>query len=269
MVVWEHNDRSAEGVPMARRESRPDPARSLGLLWRTGTRTGRSGLTVDSVVASAIEVADAEGLEAVSMRRVAQQLKVGTMSLYTHVPGKTDLTDLMVDAALGELYADLDEPSRAPGGWRGALMFVARSNWDLYLRHPWLLDVSSARPVLGPHTTAKYEAELRPLDGLGLTDLEMDSVLTLVLTHVQGTARALVGVGRTSEETGMSDAEWWEITAPVLDRLIDGRHFPVSARVGQSAGEAFDAASDPVHAMTFGLEVILDGVATLIARRSG
>jgi AcrR family transcriptional regulator len=250
-----------------RRESPPDPARSLGLLWRTQTRTGRGPLSVDTVVAAATEVADAEGLDAVSMRRLAEQLQVGTMSIYTHVPGKADLVDLMVDAALGELYDDMDEPSRAAGGWRGALTLVARSNWDLYQRHPWLLDVDGARPVLGPHSTSKYEAELRPLDGLGLSDVEMDSVLTLVLTHVQATARALVGVTRTTEESGMTDLEWWSATGPLLAALIDASRFPVASRVGQSAGQAFDAASDPVHALEFGLECILDGVAALVARR--
>ncbi len=254
---------------MARsRESAPDPARSLGLLWRTQTRPGRGTLSVDAVVAAATEVADAEGREAVSMRRVAERLRVGTKSIYTHVPGKADLVGLMVDSALGELYSDVDEPSRAAGGWRGGLMLVARSNWDLYQRHPWLLEVDGTRPVLGPHTTTKYETELRPLDGLGLTDVEMDSVLTLVLTHVQATARALVGVRRTTEDSGMTDLEWWSATAPLLERLIDGSRFPVASRVGQSAGAAFDAASDPVHAMGFGLECILDGVAALIARRS-
>jgi AcrR family transcriptional regulator len=253
---------------VAKKESVPDPARSLGLLWRTGDRGGRSGLSVDSVVSAATDIADAEGLDAVSMRRVAERLKVGTMSLYTHVPGKGELTELMIDSALGELYTDMDEPARAPGGWRGALMFIARSNWQVYQRHPWLLDLSSARPVLGPHTTQKYEAELRPLDGLGLSDVEMDSVLTLLLTHVQATARALIAVGRTRQESGMTDSQWWLAIAPVLDRLIDGRQFPVASRVGSSAGQEFDAASDPVHAMAFGLEVILDGVAHLITDRT-
>jgi AcrR family transcriptional regulator len=254
-------------VPVVRKDS-TDPARTLGLLWRTQSRAGRSGLSIDAVVEAATQVADAEGLAGVSMRRVAEQLKVGTMSIYTHVPGKDDLVQLMVDSALGELYEDVDVPAQAPGGWRGALMLIARSNWDLYERHPWLVDVSSARPVLGPRTTEKYEAELRPLDGLGLSDVEMDSVLTLVLTHVQATATALVGVARTRDESGLTDAEWWSATAPLLEKVVDGRRFPVASRVGTSAGETFDAASDPAHAMAFGLECILDGVATLIARRA-
>ena len=84
----------------------------------------------------------------------------------------------MIDAVCGQVYADLGEPAGQPGGWRGALTFIAQRNWDLFLRHPWLLHVLDGRPVLGPNINRKYEAELRPLDGIGLTDIDMDSVLT-------------------------------------------------------------------------------------------
>ncbi len=261
-----------------KRTSAADPARGLGLLWGSHTRPGRSGLTVGAIVTAAIEVADADGMDALSMRRVAERLGVGAMSLYTHVPGRTDLVALMIDTALGSLYADVDEPSRAvatavtapakTAGWRAALELIAERNWELYGKHPWLLDVLDSRPVLGPHTTLKYEAELRPLDGLGLTDVEMDSALTLVLTHVTGTARALAGVARARTESGMTDAEWWLAHAPVLTTLVDPTMFPVAGRVGSASSEQYNAAGDPVHAFTFGLDRILDGVATLIATRA-
>ncbi|HEY0639579.1 MAG TPA: TetR/AcrR family transcriptional regulator [Pseudonocardiaceae bacterium] len=252
---------------MARTSAAGDPARSLGLLWGPHTRPGRSGLTVAAIVAAATALADAEGLGAVSMRRVAERLGVGAMSLYTHVVSHADLVQVMVDTAAGTVYADVDEPSRAPGGWRGALEFVARRNWELYQRHPWLLDVAGARPVLGPHTSLKYEAELRPLDGVGLTDVEMDSVLTLVLGHVDGTARALAGVTRTREETGMTDEEWWRAYGPALSTVMDPARFPVAGRVGSASSQQYNAAQDPVHALDFGLRCILDGVAALIAGR--
>lgn len=250
---------------MAERPQRQsDPARSLGLLWRPPTRPGRSGLTVAAIVAAGIELADADGLAALSMRRVAERLGVGAMSLYTHVPGRPDLVQLMTDTALGGLYADVDEPARAPGGWRGGMEFVARRNWELYLRHPWLLDVAGSRPVLGPNTSLKYEAELRPLDGIGLSDLEMDSVLTLVLTHVTGTASALAAASRASAESGMTDEQWWLEHAPVLTALIDPTLFPVAGRVGTASSQEYNAAGDPVHALSFGLRCILDGVARLL-----
>ncbi|MEU0517788.1 TetR/AcrR family transcriptional regulator [Streptosporangium sp. NPDC006007] len=252
---------------MSGRKGAADPARSLALLWGSHGKPGRSGLTIRSIVATAIELADAEGLEAVSMRRVAERLRVGTMSLYTHVPGKAELVDLMVDTAYGQLYDDVDAPSSRPGGWREALEFVAARNWELYRRHPWLLHVVGARPVLGPNASLKYEAELRPLDGVGLSDVEMDSVLTLILTHVEGAARARASVEHNQRETGMTDAEWWTINAPLLDKVMDAVRFPVSSRVGQAAGQEYDAASDPERAFAFGLERILDGIAGLITRR--
>jgi Tetracyclin repressor-like, C-terminal domain len=113
----------------------------------------------------------------------------------------------------------------------------------------------------------KYEAELRPLDNLGLSDVEMDLVLTLILTHIEGTARGQANLEQTQRESGMSDAEWWVINAPLLDKVVDVRRFPIASRVGVSAGQEYQAASNPAHAFSFGLERILDGVALFIAHR--
>lgn len=249
-----------------KKENSYDPARILELLWRVDAKPSRTGLSVDAIVDAAIELADANGLESVSMRNVAEHLGVGAMSLYTHVPGREELADLMIDRARADLYSHVDEPSSVVGGWRPAMRFVAQRNWALYQRHSWLLEAEGARPVLGPHTNDKYEAEVRPLDGIGLGDVEIDSVLTLVLTHVSGTARALAGVTRVKEQSGMSDAQWWAATAPILGRVMDRERFPVSSRVGTAAATSYDAASDPVHAYRFGLECILDGVEGLMSR---
>jgi AcrR family transcriptional regulator len=251
----------------AKQGTEADPARTMALLWGSHSKPGRSGLTIAAIVAAAIELADAEGMDAVSMRQVAERLQVGTMSLYTHVPGKGELTDLMIDTAYGELYADVDEPARQPGGWRGGLEFIAARNWELYQRHPWMLQIAGARPVLGPNASRKYEAELRPLDGIGLTDLEMDSVLTLVLTHIDGTARAQAVMQQTQRETGVTDAEWWLAVAPVFARVAEGAHFPVGSRVGEAAGMAHQAAANPLHSFQFGLSVILDGVEALLTEK--
>jgi AcrR family transcriptional regulator len=253
----------------AKKSAAADPARSLALLWGSHSKPGRSGLTVRAIVDTAIELADAQGLEAVSMRQIAEQLKAGTMSLYTHVPGKGELTDLMFDTVYADLYADVDEPARQPGGWRGGMEFVARRNWEALMAHPWIHEVPAVRNALGPNITLKYEAELRPLDGLGLTDVEMDSALTLVLTHVEGTARAAAEHQRTQRESGLTDQEWWLTTGPLLDRYMAGLadRFPVAGRVGTAAGEQHQAALDSDHAFRFGLDRILDGIQLLIDQR--
>ena len=243
-----------------------DPARRLALLWGSQTEAGRSGLTVRAIVAAAIAIADADGVEALSMRKVAERLGVGTMSLYTHIPSKTDLVDLMLDTVYGQLYTNVEEPSQQAGDWRDALRFIAQRNWDLYRRHPWMLQIATGRPVLGPHTSLKYEAELRPLDKLGLSDVEMDATLTLILTHVEGCARAQAALERSQHETDMTEAEWWVAHAPVMEKIIDPALFPVATRVGTSAGQTYGGASSPEYAFTFGLDRILAGIAELIAR---
>jgi AcrR family transcriptional regulator len=243
-----------------------DPARSLALLWRTRERTSRKGkpdLSVDLIVRTAIEIADSAGLAATSMRRVAERLGVGTMSLYTYVPGKAELLDVMVDAVYGEL-----EPTDEAAGWRARLETIARQNLALYQRHPWLLQVAASRPVLGPHAIAKYDHELRAIDGIGLTDVEMDSVLTLVSGYVHGAARGAVEAAAAEQSTGITDEQWWYAHAPFLERIMDRRRYPTAARVGTAAGEAHNAAYDPDHAFEFGLQRVLDGIEVLVSSRT-
>ncbi|ONI86642.1 TetR family transcriptional regulator [Saccharothrix sp. ALI-22-I] len=240
-----------------------DPARTLAVLWRTTGRTARKDLGVDRIVTAAVALADTEGLGALSMRRVADRLGVGTMSLYTHIPGKAELVDVMVDTVQGETA----RPTDVPGGWRGRLTQIARENWALYLRHPWLLQVAGNRAVLGPNVAAKYDYELGAVDGIGLTDLEMDSVLTLVLAHVQAAARVAVEAAQTEQRTGLTDEQWWHAAAPFLAKVFDPQRFPTAARVGAAAGEAHGAAHDGEHAFTFGLERVLDGIEALVRSR--
>ncbi|WP_307246865.1 TetR/AcrR family transcriptional regulator [Catenuloplanes indicus] len=244
----------------------PDPARTLALLWGAQRHEGRSGLSVRTIVSAAIDIADAEGLEAAVMRRVAEHLGVGTMSLYTHVPGKAELTALMADTALGTLYPTAT-PSSA-GDWRAGLRMIARENWALYDRHPWLLAAMDGRGELGPNVMRKYELELAPLDGIGLTDVEMDSTLTMVLVYVEGVWRTRHSLRRAQEYTGRTDAEWWQTTGPILERVMSGGadQFPLGGRVGTAAGQQHNAMIDPVHALEFGLDRIIDGISALIAR---
>ena len=243
-----------------------DPRRSIQLLWGTATpgrRGPRPKLTVDDVVRAAIGLADADGLAAATLRRVAERLGVTVMSLYTYVPAKAELTDLMVD----RVCAELASPS-LPGEWRAALEQVARDNWALYHRHPWLLEVVTARPPLGPGVTGKYDAELAAVDGIGLTDVEMDAVLSLVLGHVEGAARRSVDAALVVRRTGLTDDQWWESAGPALAEVFDGERYPLASRVGAAAGEEYQAASSPGHGFEFGLARILDGVAALVSSRS-
>ncbi len=248
---------------------RGDPVRGMQLLWGDGpaprSRGPKQGLTVERIVRAGIEIADADGLAALSMRRVAERLDVGTMSLYTYVPSKAELVDVMFDRAIGSV-----EHAPVSGGWREQLSEIAWTAWDLYARHPWLLQVMAmSRPPLGPSSIAEYEHQLRAVDGIGLTELEMDSVVNLVSVYVQGSARAAAEAATSMQDTGVSDAEWWSVYGPLLEKVFDPEKYPVSARVGQIAGETYQSAYDAKHGFEFGLARILDGVAVLIAARGG
>ncbi|MNK68663.1 Tetracycline repressor protein class E [compost metagenome] len=245
---------------------RGDPQTSMALLWgeSVGTRRGpKRRMTVNDVTRAALELADAEGLDALSMRHLADALGVTPMTLYTYVPGKAELLDLMVDAALGEGTAG----GEAHGDMRARLEAIARQNQDTYRRHPWLLQISPTRPVLGPHGLAKYERELCALDGLGLSDLDMDAVLTLVNGYVHGAMRSAYEAAEAVRRTGMSDAEWWEAYAPHLAAAVDPARFPLASRVGTAAGQAHGGPFSADHAFEFGLQRVLDGIAHFVASR--
>ena len=246
------------------RTSAGDPARTLALLWRDST-TGPSrgparGLDLDAVIGAATDLADREGLDAVTMRRLADQLGVAAMTLYTYVPGKAELVDLMLDAAYQRM--PLDDTTGRP--WRQRLRAVAGENRALYQAHSWAAAISTLRPPLGPGLMAKYDHELRALQGLGLNDVEMDDVLIHLLSFVQASARTVSDARAAQMDSAMSDQAWWAANAPLLARVLDQHAYPLATRVGTAAGIAHGSAHDPDHAYDFGLDRLLDGLAALI-----
>lgn len=245
-----------------------DPARSLNLLWGPQNVPGRSGLTIKKIIDMGIEIADSDGLDEVSMRKIADRLGVGTMSLYTYVPGKNELLELMLDSAVADLYNQKNLPIEQGKDWKHSLQYIAERNWELYQKHPWILDISGGRPVLGPHTTLKYELELRALEEIGLTDVEMDATLSLALMHVESCARLAAKILAAQRNTGMDELEWWIAHAPSLERLVDDSKFPLASRVGEAAGQANQGAQNPQHAYAFGLERIIAGTVALINKQS-
>ena len=243
-----------------------DPARSLALLWGsdqpTRSRGPRPGLTVRGIARVAIDLADAKGLDALSMRKVAERLGVGTMSLYTYVPGKAELVDVMLDVIHLETAPEVPH-----GTWREQLEVVARDQWALARRHPWMLHIATTRPPMGPGIIAKYERELRAVEGLGLDDIEMDSIVTLINGYVAGAARSAIDAFDVQRSSGMDDAAWWAATGPWLATVLDPQRYPVAARVGTTAGQHHQAVSDPEHAFEFGLQRVLDGIEALVQQR--
>ncbi|MEV6339961.1 TetR/AcrR family transcriptional regulator C-terminal domain-containing protein [Nocardia vinacea] len=248
------------------RSSAGDPVRTLELLWRVpaaSVRGPKQRSSVDAVVAAAIEIADADGIGALTMRAVATKLGLTPMATYTYVPGKAELVDLMLDA----VYREMPRADLTGLPWRDRVTTIAAENRAMLVRHPWVAYLPTTRPPLGPGVAAKYEHELRAFDGLGLDDLELDAAVTYVLGFVTSVARIAIDTERAATESAMSDRQWWERAAPLLAQFFDAERYPLAARVGAVAGQAHDSAYSADHAYEFGLVRVLDGLAQLIESR--
>jgi AcrR family transcriptional regulator len=242
-----------------------DPRKTLALLWRTSatgdTRTApgpKPGLTVNAIVEAAIAVADEETMDGLSLRAVGRRLGRTAMALYTYVPTKRELVDLMYDQAHAEMAADPD----LSRGWRHAAESWAGRLQDLYLRHPWLLQVSHARPVLGPYEQGVLESLLRVLDATGLEPAVVRPVVSSLFGLVREAARSLAETRAAGGTTGTTDQEWWTVRSRLMPEIVPdfGERFPLSARLaGQGASSGWE--QEAREAFTAGLGILLDGVA--------
>ncbi|WP_016698297.1 TetR/AcrR family transcriptional regulator [Actinoalloteichus spitiensis] len=237
---------------------------SLELLWRDQTarpsRGPKPGLSLAKIVAAAIAVADAEGLEELSMQRVASELGYSTMSLYRYLSSKEQLIDLMVDAAI----AAPPSAAGAPGGWRREVEIVARALVDLYGRHPWLIRAQLNTPPLGPNQLAWMEELLRALSGSGLGEEEALLIALFLVGALRDLSRISLDLGRAraAAPAGESAAHIQNYAA-TLGAVVDPGRYPnlvrlMEAGVFETGGEEWP--EDTGFTMDYGLARLLDGV---------
>jgi len=219
---------------------------------RPARRRGGSGPMRDDVVRAAITIADAEGLATLSMRRVAVELGIPTMSLYQHVSGKDDLVTLMIDRAFGGEPL----PVRAPSDWRAALEIAARLEWAVFRRHPWLAPAMSlTRPQLVPSALRYTEWVLAALDARGLDTATAFNVHIMLFSYVRGMAVNLESEAQAEAESGLTAEEWMDAHADALTSLTAGGSFPHFQRIPELD---FDLDLDALFEL--GLRCLLDGL---------
>ena len=224
-------------------------------------READRALSRERIVRAAVAIADAEGMVSVTMRRLATELDVAVMSLYRHVPSKEELAVLMVDHIFGE--APLPDPP--PAGWRERIEVVARMQWALGKRHPWMPSLMSlTRPLMVPKGMAHTDWCMRVLRELGFSP-ETALYVTVAL------AGLLIGVGATLQmeadaqrDTGLTSDEWMDATGDAFERLGAATRFPMIAEVSMIPG--FDMRLDDVFET--GLALMLDGIAQRVPRRA-
>jgi AcrR family transcriptional regulator len=242
--------------------------RSLQVLWGPPERRSRGpqqALSRDRIVDAAIAIADADGLAALSMARLAERLGSATMSLYRHVANKDELLAFMMDAAPGP------PPDIPAGDWRAGLAAWARALRTVYYSHPWILQVSAGRPPLEPGQLSWLDRGLSTLDGTGLTAGDRLGAVLLVVNYVRGEAQigaVLMKAGADSDrDPREAQAEYGRLIA----RFVHADRFPALAAV--SAAGVFDPDPDATPGtdafevdLDFGLARILDGIAALVAQ---
>jgi AcrR family transcriptional regulator len=224
---------------------------------------------VDAIVAAAVGIADAEGLDAVSMARVAKELGFTTMSLYRHVASKDELLQLMWNAsALG-----VETLTLAGDGWRERLRSWALVQREMIDRHPWITQMPMAAPPLAPNSLTFVELGLATLDDTGLPDAEKLRIVGLLSSYTLSEARMAHDAARAARAAAAAGppvaGPGWTFES-LLRELVDVRTYPRLHAIAWSDAigdnpSGFDESEEFAH----GIDVILDGVAALIARHAG
>jgi len=217
-------------------------------------RAAPGELTRARIVRTAIEIADTEGLAALSMRRVAASLDAATMSLYRHVRSRDELVLFMIDSALG---AESFPPTPART-WRAGLETAARMQWRVFTEHPWLAPMMSVtRPQLAPNALKHAEWVLGTLSPLGLAPGEMLRIHVMVFSYVRGIATNLEAEAEARRETGMDSDEWMAAQSSAMVDMSGAEHF---TKLLQGLADEPDFELDLESLFEFGLARLLDGL---------
>ncbi len=234
----------------------PEPAAAP----RRAPRRTEPELTRDRVVRAAVELGDAEGLAAVSMRRLATELGTATMTLYRYVPNKHELIRLMTDA----IFAEAPLPASPPKGWRAQLEVVARLQWTLSRAHPWMSGVISlTRPPLAPNAMAHTEWTLRTLAQMGFDPATGLHLALSLVCFIQGLGVNLASEVDARQDSGVSADEWMAGVERDFVALASTGRYPRLAEAAAVPG--LDPQLDAVFET--GLRVFLDGLEAYRSRR--
>ncbi|MGC5165648.1 TetR/AcrR family transcriptional regulator C-terminal domain-containing protein [Luteimicrobium sp. DT211] len=242
----------------------PELPRGLALAWGVAAspnRGPRRELSIERIVDAAVELADADGLEGVSMAKVATRLGYTTMSLYRYVTSKDDLLLLMQEQVIGVE----PPPAHDPSDWRAELREWAQFTQALLVEHAWYLDIPIEGVPITPNNLRLVDRGLRSLRDLPLDQEEKMAVILLATNYGRAAAQLQRDLGRAVAAAGGNDDVLGGAYESVLRDLVDAERFPYLRPLVESGAYVGDGAIDD---SAFGLERILDGVAAYIDARA-
>ncbi|MFE2377484.1 TetR/AcrR family transcriptional regulator [Streptomyces sp. NPDC059398] len=240
----------------------------MELIWERPEPRGRTVVPVDRgrIVATAVALADAEGLSGLSMRKVGAELRVSPMRLYGYVATKDELLDLMADAVYGEIAAGIgDSPE-----WDETLTAIAVTTRECALRHEWFVELIGGRPHLGPNALTVMEATATALagalspeggDGDGNSNSNSNSnsrimaALGVFNAYLVGAVRNEVTERRVSRESGADEAQWQASVGDYLGRRLATGRYPTTERILRGKPEG-----DPAETFAEEVAIIIRGV---------
>lgn len=237
----------------------PELPRGIALAWGVAANPQRGPkreMSIERIVEVAVELADREGLGAVSMAAVASRLGFTPMSLYRYVSAKDDLLLLMQEEATGLPPEDYREEK----GWRAKLRTLFDAQVRLYVSHPWLLSVPITGSPITPNSSAWLDAELDSLADTSLSDVERLAVALAITGSARWYGMINAGYAEQSRSTGMTPDEITAQEAKLLDQVITHEGYPALRAIIEAG--AFLSEENP---FAFGVERLLDGVETYIA----
>jgi AcrR family transcriptional regulator len=221
----------------------------MSIVWeREPYRSKRQALSVERIVDASIALADAEGLDALSMRRIAAELLTGTTSIYRYVDSRDDLLDLMADAVQSDHMP-------LTGDWRADLEAYAHHERELWIRHPWLAPLLATRPSLGPNWLRALEHALTAAAPLTSDIAAAASAVGLIRDYVRGAVMRELAEKETHRRTGQTEDQWRATVAPYMRKIIESGAYPRVSRFVESADLS------PAEQFSYGLRRILTGIA--------
>ena len=234
----------------------PDLRRRSQLLWEDRsepTRGPKRGVTPEDVVQAAVEIADEDGLAAVTMNAVATRLGFTTMAVYRYFPNKETLLDAVIDAGMGRP----PRPTEPRGDWRSEVARWARAKRAMLCARPWLAELPFVAAPHGPNWLGWLEAVLDPLSRTGLSAADTGEMLSIVDGYTRGASDTAISLAR-ARARGISAEQWAAAVGADLGRAIDDPRFPRFATLLTAPSEGRPRTMD--ESFDFGLARVLDGI---------